>query len=55
VNVEMRRALGCGQKTAVLPPAIIPMPLLMIVSDGLVTGVSTPITPYGARSTSVSP
>ena len=45
MKIETLRALGCGQKTAVLPAAIMPMPLLMIVSDGLVTGVITPITP----------
>ena len=42
---ETLRALGCGQKTAVLPPAIIESPLLITVSLGLVTGVITAITP----------
>ena len=45
VKFETRRALGCGQKIAVLPPAIIEMPLLMIVSLGFVTGVMTAISP----------
>ena len=32
-----------------------PMPLLMMVSVGFVHGVTARITPYGARSISVSP
>ena len=45
VRIETLRADGCGQKTAVLPPAIIERPLLMMVSLGFVTGVITAITP----------
>src|SRR5262245_31030940 len=55
VSDDTRRAFGCGQNTQVLPPAIIEMPLLMIVSLGFVTGVITAMTPYGARSSSVRP
>jgi len=45
VRLDTRRALGCGQKITVLPPAIIEMPLLMMVSLGLVTGVIVAIGP----------
>ncbi len=45
VRFETRRAPGCGQKITVLPPAIIEIALLMMVSLGLVTGVMTAIGP----------
>jgi len=44
-RIEALRAFGCGQSTMTLPPEIIEMPLLMIVSVGFVTGVMTAITP----------
>ncbi len=40
-----RLALGCTLNTTALPPATMPMPLLMIVSVGLVVGVMEPMTP----------
>ena len=46
VRFETRRAFGCGQNTGTFPPAIIEMPLLMMVSLGFVTGVITAMTPY---------
>ena len=48
-------AAGCVLNTTVLPALTMPMPLLMMVSEGLVQGVIEPITPYGARSMSVRP
>ena len=45
VRLETLRALGWGQTTTVLPPAIIEMPLLITVSLGFVTGVITAIGP----------
>ena len=42
---EQARAPGCGAKMVALPPASIPMPLLMTVSVGLVDGVTERMTP----------
>jgi hypothetical protein len=36
---------GWGQKVMELPPAIMPMPLHMVVSEELVLGVMLPMTP----------
>ena len=41
----MRAAYGWALNTTALPPATMPMPLLMIVSVGLVVGVIEPMTP----------
>jgi len=46
---------GCTLKTTALPPATMPMALLMMVSVGFVDGVMLPMTPKGARSVSVRP
>ncbi len=55
MKAEVPLAVGWGLKTTELPPAIIPIPLQMIVSEGFVHGVMEPMTPYGARSTRVRP
>ena len=49
------RAPGWTLKTTALPPATMPMPLLITVSVGLVVGVIAPMTPKGARSVMASP
>ena len=54
-NCDVFTAAGCGLKTTVFPPAIMPIVLQMIVSEGLVHGVIAPITPKGPISTRVSP
>ena len=46
---------GCALKTTALPPEIMPIPLLMTDSEGLVEGVMAPITPHGASSSRQSP
>ena len=46
---------GAALKTTVLPAAIMPIALQMIVEAGLVTGVMAPMTPNGADSVSVIP
>ena len=48
-------ARGCGLNTTALPAASMPMPLLIIVSVGLVVGVIAPITPKGDISKVVRP
>ncbi len=50
-----RFADGCALNTTAFPAEIMPMPLLMIVSDGFVDGVIEPMTPYGAGSVSIRP
>ena len=44
-NADVRAAYGWALNTTALPPATMPMPLLMIVSVGLVVGVIDPMTP----------
>src|SRR5256885_9500581 len=50
-KAEVRLAPGWTLNTTAFPPATMPIPLLMIVSVGLVVGVMEPITPNAARST----
>ena len=54
-HAHTRHADGWVLNTTALPPASMPMPLLMMVSVGLVVGVMAPNTPYGARSVIMSP
>ena len=53
--VDTFLALGCGLNTTVLPPTIMEMELLIIVSVGFVVGVMAPITPNGQNSSIVNP
>ena len=53
--VDTFLALGCGLNTTVLPPTIIEIELLIIVSVGFVVGVMAPITPNGQNSSIVNP
>ncbi len=55
VRSVTRFADGCALNTTAFPAEIMPMPLLMIVSDGFVDGVIEPMTPYGAGSVSMRP
>ena len=48
-------AAGCGEKTAALPAASMPMALLIMVATGLVDGVMAATTPKGAYSTRARP
>ena len=54
-SADTRFARGCTLNTTVLPPAIMLMVLLMMVSVGLVVGVMEQITPKGAYSSSIRP
>jgi hypothetical protein len=54
-KVQTPLAEGWQLKTTAFPPATMPSALLMIVSVGLVDGVMAPMTPNGARSSSMRP
>jgi hypothetical protein len=55
LRLENRMTATLKTMNEIIPPATMPIPLQITVVVGFVLGMIAPISPYGARSSSMSP